>query len=82
MFFVGGFCFVAIGVAVAATSFFQDGKLDARTMISAGGNTFNRVELPLVLRLEALYAMIAGALFLETAFLVSHGSMIKKFFLP
>lgn len=68
-FFVGGFCFVAIGAVVAATSFFQGEKLDAWTMISVAGNTFNGVELPLILRLEALYAMIAGALFLGSSFL-------------
>lgn len=68
-FFIWGFLSVAIGVILAISSFLQGATLDPWSMISEGGATVNGIEIALLLRLEALFAMITGAVFFGTSFL-------------
>lgn len=69
IYFVWGFASVAIGVIISVLSFFQGGMLNPWSMISTGGSTINGIEVSLIFRLEALYAMISGALFFSISFL-------------
>lgn len=69
VYFLWGLGAVALGVIAAAGAFFQGSTIDAWTMVSAGGSTIQGFNTSMLLRLEALYAIISGTLFFGSSFL-------------
>lgn len=68
-FFIWGLGSVVIGVIAAAAAFFQGGSIDAWSMVSTGGANIQGFDVSVLLRFEALYAIVSGTLFFGSSFL-------------